>query len=378
VSVARRTYSPTATVAAANAAAAHGSARAAAGASASPTPAILRTIARRATATIAGLLLWGTVAGCGSTTFVGDLPPAAEPAVSPRLEQRPAGRIVPIGNAPEGAAADPVTGLVAVGLREPDRLALVDGTSGEVTTRVPLPGAPRHLGLAGLGGPVLVPAERADELIRVALPGGRADDVPVGVFPHDAVAAAGRIFVGDERGNTISVVDGDGVRRIPVATQPGGLAPVDGGRVLAVVSVRERVVELYDTRTLERLGQAPAGAGPTHVVPGSEGRIYVVDTTGDGLLVFETRPELRLTRRLALLGAPYGLAVDPEHGRLWVTLTATNEVVELAAGARPHVLRTLPSVRQPNTVAVDPATGRAYITGSADGVLQLLDPPRRR
>jgi DNA-binding beta-propeller fold protein YncE len=254
----------------------------------------------------------------------------------------------------------------------------VDGATGEVTRRVPLPGAPRHLGLAAPGGPVLVPAERADELIPVSLPHGHADEVPVGVFPHDAVAAGGKVFVGDERGNTVSVVDGDRVRRLPVATQPGGLAAVDEGRVLAVVSVRERVVELYDTRTLERLARAPAGAGPTHVVPGSGGRIYVVDTTGDGLLLFETRPELRLTRRVALLGAPYGLAVDPERGRLWVTLTATNEVVELAAGSRPHVLRTLPSVRQPNTVAVDPATGRAYVTGRADGVLQLLDPLRSR
>ncbi len=327
--------------------------------------------------TIAALVVCTASGGCGSATVVGDLPPAAEPAASPRLERRPAGRVVPVGNAPEGVAADPVTGFVAVGTREPDELALVEGASGEVKERVPLPGAPRHLSLADPGGPVLVPAERADVLTRVSLPAGRAASVDVGVFPHDAVAAGGTVFVGDERGNTISVVDRDRVRRIPVATQPGGLTVVDGDRVVAVVSVRERVVELYDTRTLERLGRAPAGAGPTHVVPGSEGRIYVVDTSGDGLLVFETRPELRLTRRVALLGAPYGLAVDPERGRLWVTLTATNEVVELAAGARPHVLRTLPSVRQPNTVAVNPGTGGAYVTGRADGVLQLLDPPRR-
>jgi DNA-binding beta-propeller fold protein YncE len=112
--------------------------------------------------------------------------------------------------------------------------------------------------------------------------------------------------------------------------------------------------------------------GPTHVVAGSQGRVYVVDTIGDGLLVFETRPELRLTRRLALRGAPYGIAVDPVRARLWVTLTATNQIVELAAGARPHVLATFPAVRQPDTIAVDPATGRVHVTGRADGVLQIL------
>jgi DNA-binding beta-propeller fold protein YncE len=222
-----------------------------------------------------------------------------------------------------------------------------------------------------------VPAEPADELVQVALPGGAAQAAAVGVFPHDAAAAGGRIFVGDERGNTLSVVEGERVRRIRAATQPGGVAAVDDGRAIAVVSVRERVLEVYDSDTLERIGRVPAGVGPTHVVGGTEGRMYVVDTEGDGLLVFERRPELRLARRLPLLGEPYGIAVDRVRARLWVTLTATNEVFELSAGARPRFLRRFPAVRQPNTVTIDPESGRVFVTGKADGVLQLLDPPRR-
>jgi DNA-binding beta-propeller fold protein YncE len=336
----------------------------------------LRATTRGALA--AALAAAAAVAGCGSTTAVGDLPRAAEPDTSPPLETRPAGRVVEVGNRPEGVVADPVTGLVAVGLRDPDELALVDGATGEVRRRVPLPGAPRHLGLAGPAGPVLVPTERGDALSRVALPGGAIDTVPVGAFPHDAVEAGGRIWAADEHGNTVSVVEGDDVRRIDVATQPGGVAAVDRGRRVAVVSVRERVLELYDSDTLERVGRAPAGAGPTHVVPGEGGLAYVVDTAGDGLLVFETRGRLRIVRRYPLLGAPYGVAADLRNGRLWVTLTERNEVMELATGSRPHRLNVYPTVRQPNTVAVDPDTGRAFVTGKVDGVLQLLDPRRSR
>jgi DNA-binding beta-propeller fold protein YncE len=311
-------------------------------------------------------------------TSASDLPPPAEPDASPPLTERPAGRVVPVGNAPEGVVVDPVTGLVGVGLREPDRLALVDGRSGAVLRRVPLPGAPRHLALAAPGGPVLVPAERADSLVRVALPGGRVDATAIGRFPHDAAPAGGRVFASDERGGTVSVVAGDAVRRIRVAAQPGGVAAVDSGRAVAVVSVRERVLEVYDSDTLERIARAPAGAGPTHVAAGAGGLIYVIDTSGDGLLVFELRPELRLTRRLPLLGAPYGLAVDAIRSRIWVTLTATNELLELAAGARPHRLRRFPAVRQPNTVATDAESGRVFVAGRADGVLQLLEPPPLR
>jgi hypothetical protein len=148
----------------------------------------------------------------------------------------------------------------------------------------------------------------------------------------------------------------------PARTRAG----VDGGRAVAVLSPRERVLTVGRDR-------AAAGVGPTQVIGGPGGLVYVVDTAGDGLLVFERRPQLHLTRRLPLIGKPYGIAADRVHGRLWITLTATNTLVELADGARPHRLRTLPAVRQPDSVAVDPRTRRVFVSGRADGVLQIVD-----
>jgi hypothetical protein len=170
---------------------------------------------------------------------------------------------------------------------------------------------------------------------------------------------------------------GELVASASVAPAPRTEALVDGGRKLAVLSPRERVLEVYDTRTRERLDRVPAGAGPTQVLAAERGLAYVVDTAGDGLLVFETHGELRIRRRYPLPGAPYGAATDLENGRLWVALTARNQLVELATSARPHRLDAHPTVRQPDTVAVEPGTGRVYVSG-ADGAVQLLDPRRSR
>lgn len=311
--------------------------------------------------------------GCGSAD-VGELPPAAEPARSPAITEPPAGRLVPVGSAPEGIVADARSGRVAVGLRDPDRLALLDGRSGRLLQRVPLPESPRHLALTP-DAEVLVPAERANRLLRVGIADGRRlADVGVGDHPHDATYAGGAVFVGDERANTVTVIEGD--RRVgsfPAATQPGGLAALDGK--VAVISVRERVVELYDADSRRRLARVPAGVGPTHVVAESRfDRLYVVDTSGGALLVFDTRPELELVRRVYLPGKPYGIALDDQRHRLWVTITGTNEVVELPAHGRPHVLRRLPTARQPDTVAVDASTGRVFVAGRHAGVVQLIDP----
>jgi streptogramin lyase len=158
------------------------------------------------------------------------------------------------------------------------------------------------------------------------------------------------------------------------AAAPRTAALVDGGRKLAVLSPRDRVLEVYDATTRERLDAAPAGAGPTHVVAGERGLAYVVDTAGDGLLVFETHGPLRIRRRYPLPGAPYAAASDLRRGRLWVTLTARNQLVELATSGRPHRLNLYPTVRQPNAVAVDDA-GRVFVHGDE---IQRLDPRRTR
>ena len=310
--------------------------------------------------------------GCGSSD---EPPPAAEPAKAPPLRTRPAGRVVPLGHKPEGIVADPATGTVAVGLTDPDRLALVDPSTGRVRRRVILAESPRHLALAGPGGPVLVPAERADALVEVSLPDGRTRTTLVGRYPHDAALAEGRVWVADEHGSTLSVVDrGRLVRRLPSPAQPGGIVAAGPGRV-AVVAVKERVLALYDARRPRELARVPAGVGPTHVLSDGGMRLWVVDTQGGSLLYFHLRPRLELVRRVALPGRPYGMALDRRRERMWVTLTARNQVVELTANGRPRPLRSFPTVRQPNTVAVDERTGRVFVASRSDGTLQLLDPP---
>lgn len=318
--------------------------------------------------TRAGCLLLLALAGCGGSSD--DLPPAAEPAVSPPLTERPAGTVVRIGHNPEGLAFDEPTGLLAVGLTNPDGLALVDGRSGRVVRRVALPESPRHLRMAGPGGPVLVPAERSNELVQVSLPDGAISRTKVGRFPHDAAAAGGRIFVGDELGNTVSVVrEGRRVRVLDAPVQPGGVVATGDGRYVGVVGVRERALELYDARMLESLAKVDVGIGPTHVEAGRR-RFFVVDTRGDALIELRLDP-LRFHRRVFLAGAPYAIAHDRRRGRFWVSLTERNQVVEVTpirAG------RAFSSVRQPNSVAVDERTGRVFVASRVDGSVQFFDP----
>src|SRR5204862_7610027 len=142
--------------------------------------------------------------------------------------------------------ADSETGLVAVALRNPDRLAFVRERSGRVVRRARVPESARHLAHAGPGGPVLAPSERADVLSEVDPRTGAVTSIRVGRFPHDAVAAGGRIFVGNEMGDTVSVIEGrEVVKTLKAPAQPGGIASSGMGQVV-VVGVRAREIEAFD------------------------------------------------------------------------------------------------------------------------------------
>jgi DNA-binding beta-propeller fold protein YncE len=313
-------------------------------------------------------------AGCGSEP---GNPPAAEPATSPPIGAQPVGRVIAGGSEAEGVVVDSATGLAAVSFRDPDRIELIDVSTGRTVRRIPTPDPARHLALAGPGGPVLAPIEYADELLRIRLPGGETSSVAVGDFPHDAAEAAnGKIFVSDEGGDTISVVAGDAVEaELRAPEQPGGIAA--SGNTVSAVAVAAREVAFLDAETLHQIATVGGGAGPSHVVAGPHGtnRFYVADTGGDAILVYEGGSDPRLLDRTNLPGSPYGIAVDGKRDRLWVTQTARNRVVELElTDLAPKIIAAYPTVRQPNGVGVDERTGDVVVVGRDDGDVQIFNP----
>ncbi len=335
----------------------------------------------RRVALLGALAAAALAGGCGSEEAN---PPPAEPAASPALSDRPAGRVLRLGFEAEGVAVSG-GGIATVAVRDPDRLDMIDLADLDVVGRVETPNPARHLEMAANGRTLLVPIEYSDLLWEVSVPCA-ADhtcvQVPVeirtGDFPHDAVEVAnGRIFVADEGGDTISVVKGGRVSdTLPAPEQPGGVAA--SGDLVAAVAVAAREVAFWDADSLEEVAVLEGGAGPSHVVASGDGRFYVTDTGGDALLVYEGEGpdgDPRLLDRVNLPDSPYGITIDESRDELWVTRTGANEVdrIEIGDGA-PKVVATFPTVRQPNSVGVDEASGRVVVVGRDDGAIQVFDP----
>jgi DNA-binding beta-propeller fold protein YncE len=312
----------------------------------------------------------------GARPSVDDLPSAAEPRVAPPQNTALGGRIIPVGRAPEGLIVDAVTRTVAVATRDPNELVLINADSATVNGRTPLPGSVRHLQLAAPGGPVLVPVETANTLVRVDLPSGRAQPgIAVGSSPHDATAASnGTVFVANERGGTVVVLRGDQiVKTFTDSVQPAGMAA--SGTVIGMLDVRKNDLTVYDADKLTVVGSTPAGAGPTHLVADRHGRMIAADTRGDAIRVFSVLPRPRQIASVPQPGAPYGIAYDAARDRLWVASSGANEIIGYdMTGSAPREVRRFPTVQNPYTLGVDSTTGKLFVAGVSGGVIHIVDP----
>jgi DNA-binding beta-propeller fold protein YncE len=277
-----------------------------------------------------------------------------------------------VGAAPQGIAYDAASGSLAVAVREPYRLLLLDPDTLTPRFSVPVPGKVRHLQVTTGGGFVLVPAETADKLLEVDTRTRHAQEVRVQRHPHDAAGVAGGdVVVADEFSGSISVVrHGEVVHTFSDLRQPGGVAVQ--GSTAVVVDVRAYTVSTYDLDSMRRVARVPAGAGPTHVALVGDDRLAVTDTRGGRVLLYSLDP-LRQVGSVHVGGSPYGVAADPTTGTVWVTLTGRNELLGLrVAGDRLRRVASYPTVRQPDTVTVAPGSHRLWVTGTAAGVVEAI------
>lgn len=307
--------------------------------------------------------------------------PPAEPAHAGPATAAPAGRVIPLGNSPEGIVVG-ASGIAAVAVREPAEIVLFDATTGAQRQRIPTPSAARHLSLAGPDGPVLIPLEGSDELLEMNLADGRitATATGVGRQPHDAAAtASGTIVVTNEGGGGVVFVrDGRVVASLPAGPpQPGGVAAV--GTYAAVADVQGNGVWVYDGSTREQVAQAPVGTKLTHAISLSGELAAFADTDGGAVYIERIDPRVSQVARIDAPGKPYGLAYDAARHRLYITLTERNviRVVDVADPEAGRTLSDLPTVRQPNSVAVEPKSGSVLVTGSDGGgnsAVQIISP----
>jgi PQQ-dependent catabolism-associated beta-propeller protein len=136
-------------------------------------------------------------------------------------------------------------------------------------------------------------------------------------------AEALEIFVSNEKGNSISIIDGDTlelIETVPVGNRPRGIALSGDGRYLYICASDDDTIQIFDTETREILGHLPSGPDPELLVVSPDDALIYVANEDDNMVTV-----IDIESRTAITEIPVG--VEPEgmgvsHDGKWIVNTS--------------------------------------------------------
>ena len=332
-----------------------------------------------ATATSLTPLSW--TAPVNPTSVAGRLPAPGLRLVSDVPLPGPANRF-------DYQSLDPASGRLWISHMNAGRVVLFDVDHQRVVAEIP--DLPRVTGVWAVPAQHQVYAAAAgahevavvdDRTLRVVarVAGARFPD---GIaYVPDAGTRAGKVFVSDESGEAVLVIDAGTLAKrsvIPLGGEAGNthydsvsrcvlVAVQTRGQLVAIDPVSERVVARYDV---------PGVKGPHGFALDETRRLAFVTGEGNAALAVVDLRTMHVVQRLKVGDDPDVLAWDPGWRRLYV---GSESGVLSAFWATGDTLLPLGDERIPHahTVAVDPRTHRVYLPLENIGgrpVLRVLEP----
>ena len=150
--------------------------------------------------------------------------------------------------------------------------------------------------------------------------------LPLFLFNSVVAYANDRIFVTNERSNTISVIDAKSLTiesTIKVGVRPRGIGLSPDGNELYVAVSEENKIVVIDPNSLEILRDFEAGSDPETFAVHPNGNIYISNEDDAKASVFDPQTGKQLAEiRVGL--EPEGVAISPDGKRVIVTSESTN------------------------------------------------------
>jgi YVTN family beta-propeller protein len=229
-----------------------------------------------------------------------------------------------VGVASAGGSPAPTIYVADAGA---NNVAVIDGATGEVVTRVPVGTTPEGIAITPNGATVYTVNEC----------GGCSD------FSASAIDTA-----------TDKVV-----ATIPVGTAPDAIAIAPNGATAYVANAGSRTVSAIDTHTNKVVATIPVGNATAIAITPDGRTAYVTDFVGDALDTINLATDVPGTP-IPVGAHPSSVAISPDGATAYVTNQGSDDVWAISTGSH-KVEDKFGAGRFPNAIAVTPDGSTAYV-----------------
>ena len=188
------------------------------------------------------------------------------------------------------------------------------------------------------------------------------------------VAATPRVFVTNETGNSVSVINlntNQVEATIKVGKRPRGIGKAPDGSVIYVAVSGEDSIAVIDPTTLKVLRKFGSGPDPETFAVHPNGNLYISNEENAKASVFNPKSG-KLIAEIKVGIEPEGVAIAPDGTRAIVTSESTNMLHVIAIPEHKIVANILVGAR-PRAVSFSADSKIAYATSEISGEVKKVD-----
>jgi PQQ-dependent catabolism-associated beta-propeller protein len=192
---------------------------------------------------------------------------------------------------------------------------------------------------------------------------------------HGAQPGPDRVFVSDEAGNVVRVLDGLTGREegtLHTGARPRGLAVSPDGATLYVAASTANRIEAWGTRNLQRHRLYFAGSDPERFALSPDGRSLVIANEDGSVLSKVDLSSGAIVWRAPTGPEPEGVAVSPEGQLVAGTAEASGSVHFLKASTG-AALGVAPVGDRPRDVLFLPSANEIWVSSERRGTITIFD-----
>lgn len=219
-----------------------------------------------------------------------------------------------------------------------------------------------------------------------------------------ALAATGKVYVADERANTVTIIDAASFKKIgsiPVGQGPHNVQVSPDGKWVWVTNNGEPgmaaekmptgkmshgehaamgaagAVWAIDTASNKVVAKVPVGKHPAHVVVSGDGSTaYITNGTDNTVSVVDTATR-RVSDVIAVGVSPHGLRISPDGKEAWVANLKAGTVSVIDTASRKQVAE-IAVGKGPAQVGFTPDGRFGFVSLSQENQLAVIDPASRK
>ena len=187
---------------------------------------------------------------------------------------------------------------------------------------------------------------------------------------------ANRVFVSNERGNDVTVLDSDTLEVIgtyPVGARPRGITISPDGTELYVCASDDDLVRVFDPDTMQETHTLPSGPDPELFVLHPSGNPLFIANEDDNLVTVVDTKTHKVLAEIPVGVEPEGMGISPD-GKVVINTSETTNMAHFINSETFEIFANVLVDSRPRFAQFNDSNTKLYVSSEIGGTVSVIDP----